>query len=87
MRNGRQVVRAQSRSPGLFAASRIGADSREILVAFNTSTESLVAPVEVEVGSVNFRSLSGNCPAKASAPGSVEVKLLALSYVVCVGGP
>jgi glycosidase len=87
LRNGRQVVRAQSRSPGLFAASRIGADGREILVAFNTSTESLVAPVEVEVGSRNFRSLFGNCPSKAGAPGSVEVKLLALSYVVCLGGP
>ena len=39
---------AQSRTPGLFAASRIGADGREILVAFNTSTEALVAQVEVE---------------------------------------
>ena len=37
LRRGRQVVRAQSREPGLFAASRLGNDGREILVAFNTS--------------------------------------------------
>ena len=71
----------------LFAVSRIGNDGRELLVAFNTSTTALVAQVEVETGSAVFKTLRGPCAARASAPGSVEVKLLPLSYVVCVGGP
>ena len=87
LRRGRQVVRAQSKAPGLFAVSRIGNDGREILIAFNTSTAALVAQVEVEAGSVAFKTVRGPCSVRASAPGSVEVKLLPLGYVVCVGGP
>ena len=79
---GEQVVRAQSQKPGLFAASRIFGNS-EILVAFNTSMESLVANVEVQAGSMRFATLRGPCSAQATAPGSVQVKLLPLSYVVC----
>jgi glycosidase len=87
LRRGRQVVRAHGRTPGLFAASRIGNDGREVLVAFNTSTTALVAQVQVETTSLSFTTARGPCPVRASAPGSVEVKLLPLSYVVCVGGP
>jgi glycosidase len=87
LRSGRQVVRAQSRKPGLFAASRLGTDGREILVAFNTSTEAVVAQVEVETTTRSFRPLHGPCASSASAPGSVEVKLLPLSYVACEGSP
>jgi glycosidase len=87
LRSGRQVVRAQSRKPGLFAASRLGADGREILVAFNTSTEAVVAQVEVEPTTRSFRSLHGPCAPSVDAPGSVQVKLLPLSYVACVGSP
>jgi glycosidase len=86
LRNGRLVVRAHGRKPGLFAASRIGADGREILVVFNTSTEALVAQVEVETSSASFRTLLGDCSPKADAPGSVEVKLLPLGYAACLGG-
>jgi glycosidase len=87
LRRGRQVVRAQSRTPGLFAVSRIGNDGREILIAFNTSNAALVSQVEVEPASATFKTVRGPCSVRASAPGSVEVKLLPLSYVVCVGGP
>ncbi len=87
LRRGRQVVRAQSRAPGLFAVSRIGNDGREVLIAFNTSTAALVSQVEVEAASVAFKTVRGPCSVRASAPGSVEVKLLPLSYVVCVGAP
>jgi glycosidase len=86
LRRGRQLVRAHGRTPGLFAVSRIGSDGREVLVAFNTSTSALVAQVQVETSSQVFQSARGPCSARASAPGSVEVKLLPLSYVVCVGG-
>ena len=86
LRRGRQVVRAHGKTPGLFAVSRIGADGREVLVAFNTSTTALVAQVQVESTSLVFKAARGPCSPRASAPGSVEVKLLPLSYVVCVGG-
>ena len=85
LRRGRQVVRAHGRTPGLFAVSRIGNDGREIVIAFNTSKSALVANVEVEAGTRVFRTVRGPCPASAGAPGSAEVKLLPLSYVVCVG--
>ena len=65
--------------------SRIGNDGREIVIAFNTSKSALVANVEVEAGTRVFRTVRGPCPASAGAPGSAEVKLLPLSYVVCVG--
>ncbi len=86
LRRGRQVVRAQSERPGLFAASRIDADGREILVAFNTSMEPVVAQVEVEAKSMTFRSLLGQCAAAAGAPGSVKVELPPLGFVACAAG-
>jgi neopullulanase len=85
LRRGRQLVRAHGKTPGLFAVSRMGNDGREMLIAFNTSTHALVSQVEVEPTSLVFKTLRGPCSAKASAPGSVSVKLLPLSYVVCVG--
>jgi glycosidase len=85
LRRGRQLVRAHSRTPGLFAASRIDEQGREILVAFNTSTQSLVAQVEVDAATRGFSALHGPCTAQVSAPGSVQVKLLPLSYVACLG--
>ena len=85
LRRGRQLVRAHGKTPGLFAASRIGSDGREILVAFNTSLETVQAQVEVETASATFRTMIGPCAARASAPGSVQVNLLPLSYVICIG--
>ncbi|HYJ40304.1 MAG TPA: alpha-amylase family glycosyl hydrolase, partial [Steroidobacteraceae bacterium] len=85
LRRGRQVVRAFARTPGVFAASRIGSDGREIVVAFNTSMETSVAQIEVEPNSKVFRTLRGGCAAKASAPGSFRVEVPPLSFVVCEG--
>ncbi len=83
LRRGRQVVRAQTREPGLFAASRIGSDGREILVAFNTSTVPVTASIEVEVGTRAFTALIGVCPAP-DAPGSVKLTLPPLGYLACL---
>jgi len=85
LRRGRQIVRAHGKSPGLFAASRIGGDGREIVVAFNTSTETAVAQIEVEPSSTVFRTVRGACAARASAPGSFRVEVPPLGYVVCEG--
>src|SRR4029079_5908221 len=62
LRRGRQVVRAQRREPGLFAASRIGNGGREILVAFNTSTAPITAQVEIESDTREFTPLQAECP-------------------------
>ena len=85
LRRGKQTLRARTDKPGLFAVSRL-LDGREVLVAFNTSTNPLEANVEVEVRSLAFASLHGNCAPAASAPGSVRVKIAPLDYVVCAAG-
>ena len=82
---GRQIVRAQSREPGLFAASRIDNAGGEILVAFNTSMQPVTAQVEVAVNSVKFRALVGDCAQNATAPGSLRVEIPPLGYIACAG--
>jgi len=84
LRRGRQLVRAMSGKPGLFAASRFDpVDGHEILVAFNSSIEPLAANVEVDARSAHFRSLAGVCPSAAAAPGSLAVSIPPLSYLFC----
>src|SRR5688572_22033441 len=83
LRRGQQVVRAQSKAPGLFAASRIGSDGREILLAFNTSNAPLTAQVEIEASTRAFTSLHGECPAP-NAPGSVKIQLQPFGFAACV---
>jgi glycosidase len=84
LRRGKQIIRSYSEKPGLFAVSRIDPQSgREILVAFNTSTEPLQVNVEVDARTHAFRSLKGDCAPRPSAPGSYQVTLAPLSYVVC----
>jgi glycosidase len=85
LRLGRQVVRAHGKAPGLFAVSRLGNDGGELVVAFNTSTATVVAQIEVESGSTHFKSVRGGCAARLSAPGSFRVEVPPLSYVVCDG--
>ena len=83
LRRGTQVVRSQSKTPGLFAVSRIGSDRREILLAFNTSNTAITAQVAVETSTRSFTSLHGECPAP-NAPGSVKVQLPPFGFVACV---
>jgi len=83
LRRGAQVVRSQSKSPGLFAVSRIGSDGREILLAFNTSNAAITAQVAVEVSTRAFTSLHGECAAP-NAPGSVKIQLQPFGFAACV---
>ena len=84
LRRGRQIPRAASETPGLFAVSRIDPNTgHEILIAFNTSTASVGVPVQVSAASLHFKALHGNCAANAAAPGSVAVTIAPLDYVVC----
>ncbi len=84
---GRQLLRARSPKPGLFAVSRFDpASRREIVLAFNTGTVPIDVNIEVNAASSDFSSLAGVCAAKASAPGSLRMSLPALSYAVCAAG-
>jgi glycosidase len=81
---GLQLVRYSSDKPGLFAVSRFDpGDGREMLLLFNTSTQPVEQNVVVEVTSDRFTALAGNCPLRASAPGSVRITLPPLGYAIC----
>jgi glycosidase len=87
LRRGKQVLRARGEKPGLFAVSRFDPVSgREVLIAFNTSTTSIAANVEVEARTTAFRSLHGVCASAATAPGSVRVTIAPLDYIICASG-
>lgn len=84
---GRQVLRARSPKPGLFAVSRFDpASGREVVIAFNTGTTALDVNVEVDIVSSSFRTLAGSCAATATAPGTLRLSLPPLSYAVCAAG-
>ena len=84
LRRGRLLVRAVSQKPGLFAASRFDpATGKEVLLAFNTSNAALSQNVVVNVGSVKFSALAGQCSPEAQAPGSVKLTLPPFGYAVC----
>lgn len=84
LRRGLQQVRNYEEKPGLFAVSRRDpATGRETIIAFNTTTRTLVAKVESDAISRRFRSLYGSCAESAAAPGSYEVTIPPLEMVVC----
>lgn len=84
LRRGRQLTRASSQKAGLFAVSRFDPDTgKEVLLAFNTSTQAITQNVVVEVDSRNFTALAGQCAPQASAPGSIRITLPPLGYAVC----
>ncbi len=84
---GRQVTRFASEKPGLFAVSRFDPKTgAETVIAFNTSAEPWSGNVQVETASTIFRSLAGQCPANAVAPGSLSLSLPAFGFTVCAAG-
>jgi len=82
LRMGSTVFRAGADGPGILAFSRILGD-REVLVVANTSAKSIEQNVVVETRSQHFTALLGNCPATASAPGTMRISLPAFGYAVC----
>ena len=85
LRRGKQVVRARSEEPGLFALSRFDPDTgAEYLIAFNTSTAPIQTHVQVDARSDAFATLAGApCAGRAAAPGSLAVTLPPLGYSLC----
>jgi glycosidase len=87
LRQGAQIVRAHAQTPGIFAASRLDANSgSEVLMVFNTSTQTIDAQVEVDPHSERFVALHGPCAPTASSPGSYRVHVAALDYIMCASG-
>jgi glycosidase len=86
LRHGRQIVRNYSEKPGLFAVSRFDEKDRETIIAFNTGTQPLTARMEIAATSQHFSALHGHCAATAIAPGSYELKLAPLDFVICAAG-
>ena len=87
LRDGVQRLRADATAPGLFAVSRLDPQSgREVLIAFNTSTAAVSAQVTINATSGSFSSLAGSCEPTASAPGSYQVRVPPLDYIVCASG-
>lgn len=85
--HGLQVLRAASKTPGLFAVSRFDSvTGTEVLLAFNTSTASIDTQVVVDGKSGSFTARHGNCAQAPTAPGSYHIKVAALDFLVCVSG-
>lgn len=88
LREGEQVVRAYAPTPGIFAVSRLDSGNKsEVLVAFNTSVQTIDAQVEVDPRSRRFHALHGACAEAPAAPGSYRVHIAALDYIVCAASP
>jgi len=84
---GRQLIRAISDKPGIFAVSRFDpVTGAEILLAFNTSNQPWTGQVEVDTRSTQFTTLAGACPQAPTAPASLTLSLPAFGYAVCAAG-
>jgi glycosidase len=84
LRRGTQQIRHFGETPGIFAVSRIEAETgEEILIVFNTSKEALEASIALDHDDSTFTSLRGRCAPQVAAPGSYKVRLDGLDYRVC----
>lgn len=82
--HGRSVIRDFSDKPGLFALSRFDpATGSEVVLAFNTSGQSITKTVAVEPASLGFTALAGQCPVTANAPGSATITLAPFGFAIC----
>lgn len=81
---GATINRAFSDKPGLYAVSRIDPRTgQEVVVAFNTATQSVSQRIPIEPRSLTFTPLAGQCALAADAPGSLTITLPPLGYAVC----
>ncbi|MDT0507656.1 alpha-amylase family glycosyl hydrolase [Novosphingobium sp. MMS21-SN21R] len=82
--SGHQIVRDYAQTPGLFAISRFDPVSgTEYFIAFNTADHPIDQNSTIGTAAGRLESLSGQCPAAVSAPGSVRVTLPAFGWMVC----
>ncbi|GAA3798953.1 alpha-amylase family glycosyl hydrolase [Qipengyuania pelagi] len=85
LRRGLTTVRGfDHEGPGLLAVERHDEESgQRVLAAFNTSDQAITRDIEVDYGARMLTSLSGECPATPTAPGSVQLTIPAFGWAVC----
>jgi glycosidase len=83
LRRGQFVLRPNA-AQGLITFSRLDpATGEEFLIAVNTTTAPRDSAVEVGYGAMDWQGKHGVCSARASSPGSYQVSVPALDYLVC----
>jgi neopullulanase len=83
LRRGKTIARNHGEKPGLFAFSRIDAESdEEMIVVANTSNEAITGNFELNPSSRSFEAVRGTCPT-LNAPGSANISLAPLDYAIC----
>lgn len=84
LRRGEQTVRYSDPEGGLFVMSRFNEDrTREYLVAFNGDDIVRIKNVEVAAGAQDWSALHGVCALRSAAPGSYEISVAPLDYLIC----
>ncbi|WP_239805613.1 alpha-amylase family glycosyl hydrolase [Croceicoccus hydrothermalis] len=85
LRRGLSIVRGfDHEGPGLLAVERYDAASgNRVLAAFNTSKEPITRDIAVNYDARALTPLSGECPARVTAPGSVRLTISAFGWAVC----
>ena len=87
LRRGKFVLRPNA-SQGLITFSRLDpATGEEFLVAVNTGATPRDAAVEIGYGAMDWHGEHGACASHPFAPGSYQVSVPALDYVVCRHSP
>ena len=88
LRHGEQRVRHADNEHGIFVLSRIDhATGEEIIIGFNAETEPHTLNISVDGTSTQWTALHGDCAPSSPAPGSLQLTLPALGYVVCRAAP
>ncbi|RGP41239.1 Alpha-amylase [Altererythrobacter insulae] len=84
LRSGKQMVRTYNdEAPGLVSFARFDAETGdEYLLAFNTSDKDLSANSSIGYTVGALETLSGICPAKVSAAGSVALELAPFGWCI-----
>ena len=86
LRRGLTSIRAfDHEGPGLLAVERHDPETgQRVLIAFNTSDQKLVRPVEINYRASSVRSLLAACPAAISARGTLQIELPPFGYAACI---
>ncbi|GAA4027906.1 alpha-amylase family glycosyl hydrolase [Sphingomonas rosea] len=82
LRMGDTRILATEDKPGLLAFSRT-ATSEQVIVAANTSASEITRNIAVPTDITSLARLTGACPVRPIAPGTVQVTLPAFGYAVC----
>ncbi|MFZ9395660.1 MAG: alpha-amylase family glycosyl hydrolase [Erythrobacter sp.] len=84
LRRGDQVTRHADHDGGLLVISRLDpADKSEIVVAFNAGNGNRAIRFPVDGRALRWKSMAGQCSARADAPGSYQLEVPARGYLVC----